>query len=109
MTLYSGDRKQVLSFSDMCVVVYLDEDDTQTFTIPGDSSTQYIMTANLNTDQRIFIGCNAYDNGSIGDFSLEFQLEFKPYTDRYVKGGDILSFITPDTTAVFGVSLRTLS
>ena len=95
-------------FSDTCVQVSLAANTAQTYTVPGTGKDKYQVLFGYNDTANIYIGNNntAATAGAGTHTALQF-VEFRPKR-RYVSGGDVLSFITQDTTAYFGFSLRSI-
>lgn len=77
----------------------------ETYTVPGDRNKKYTAIFGYNGSSNVFVGFNttAAVPGA-GTVTTLTQVELCP-EKRYVIGGDVLSFITPDTTAYASVSL----
>lgn len=105
---YNANYIETMPFSDTCAQVACTINSEQTWTVPGTSLMQYQAYFEYNSISNVFICKNATPtipaNGSVGTQPYN---EFRP-KKRYVKGGDVLHFITPDALAYVGVSLRQL-
>lgn len=111
MTLYSGNRNDVLSFTEINAIAFLNANIISSFTVPGDSSDIYVANFQWNGPDSIFVGLNSDLTPLLSPIvspTLFSCIEFRPPA-RYVKGGDVLSFLTPvDVSDPCSVSLRTL-
>lgn len=93
-------------FSDVCEQFSLTANNVQTYTIPGTASNKYSADFGYNATANIFVGKNVTAaTPASGTKTSTPYLEFRP-EKHYVSGGDVLSFVSPDTTAYCGVSLR---
>jgi hypothetical protein len=105
---YNANFIETMPFSDVCAQVNCAASTEETFTVPGSATIQYQAYFEYASDSNVFIRLNGTPaipaSGTVG---TEQYNEFKPIK-RYVKGGDVLHFITPDTNAYIGVSLRQL-
>ncbi len=105
---YNSNYIETMPFSDTCVQFNLSANTGQTFTVPGTVTMQYQAYFEYASNSNVFICNNAVPVvPSAGTNGTQKYNEFKP-KKRYVKGGDVLHLITPDTTAFVGVSLRQL-
>ena len=107
-TLYNNNYHITSPFSDTCFQIACQANVEQTITIPGDSSVKYQAVFAYIDTSNVFVCKNATPviplGGSVGT---------QPYNDfrpekKYVNGGDVIHFITPDTIAYIGVSLLQL-
>lgn len=105
---YNANYLETMPFSDTAIQVNCAAAAEQTFTVPGTALMQYQAYFEYASNSNVFVCKNATPviptAGSVG---TQPYCEFKPLK-RYVAGGDVLHFITPDTTAYIGVSLRQL-
>lgn len=105
---YNANYIETMPFSDTCVQVHCLANTEETFTVPGNETQQYQAYFEYTADSVVFVCKNATPTipagGTVG---TEPYNEFKP-KKRYVRGGDILHFISPDASAYIGVSLRQL-
>lgn len=77
----------------------------ETWTVPGDGNKKYSAIFGYNGSSNIFVGFNTTAAvPSAGTVTTLTRVELCP-DKRYVIGGDVLTFITPDTTAYMSVSL----
>jgi hypothetical protein len=106
---YYRNHGETTAISDVSPYMTLVANAVLTYTVPGSSTTQYQVLLSYASNSNVFVGLNATPTvpaaGTI--IAAGRFIEFKP-CERYVKGGDVLSFITPDATAYVGLSLRTV-
>lgn len=107
---YNSNYDQTIPFSDVDFQISLGTAVEETATVPGLVTTQYQAFFEYNSVSNVFVCRNATPvvpaSGNVG---VQQYNEFRP-KKRYVKGGDVLHFITPDTgTTYVGVSLRQLN
>jgi len=105
---YNENYLETMPFSDVCIQVNCAQNVAQTYTVPGTSLQQYQAYFEYAQNSNVFVRKNASPSlpasGTMGEQPYN---EFKP-KKRYVRGGDVLHFVTPDTNAYFGMSLRQL-
>ena len=105
---YNSNYNETMPFSDTTIQVNCAVGVEQTYTVPGTSQQQYQAYFSYNQNANVFVRKNGVPtvpaSGTVG--SQQYS-EFRP-EKRYVKGGDVLHFITPDTNAYIGMSLRQL-
>lgn len=105
---YNANYIETMPFSDTCVQVNCGANVEQTFTVPGTPEQQFQAYFEYTQGSNVFICKNATPViPAIGAVGTQQYNEFKP-KKRYVRGGDVLHFITPDTNAYIGMSLRQL-
>lgn len=109
---YNSNFDLTIPFSDVCAQIALGANVEETFAVPGNSTVKYSMRINLNATSNVFIRLN--DTPTIppgGTVGTEQYNEYRAGADgsqRYVQGGDVVHFITPDASAYVGISLRQL-
>ena len=105
---YNSNYNETMPFSDTAVQVNCASNVEQTFTVPGPVTAQYQAYFEYIQSANVFIRLNGVPtvptSGSVG---TQQYSEFRP-KKRYVKGGDVIHFITPDASAYIGVTLRQL-
>ena len=105
---YNANYIETMPFSDTCVQVNCGASVEQTYTVPGSPETQYQAYFEYASNSNVFVSKNATPTiPASGTIDEQQFTEFKP-CKRYVRGGDVLHFITPDTNAYIGLSLREL-
>lgn len=103
---YNANYIETMPFSDVCVQFNLAATVAQSFTVPGGATTQYQAYFEYASNSNVFVRNNGTAASPAGGTKSTTQYsEFKP-KKRYVRGGDVLSLITPDTNAYVGLSLR---
>lgn len=107
---YTSSYDETIPFSDVCEQFYLVANTAQTYTVPGTSTQNYSALFGKASNANILIGKNnaAAIPISGAKTSLQYVEFINPGEKRYVVGGDVLSFISPDTTAYMTLSLRSL-
>jgi hypothetical protein len=103
---YNANYIETMPFSDVCAQINLATNIAQTWTVPGTSDQYFQAYFSYNDNANVFVCLNgtAASPGGGAQTSQPYS-EFKP-KKRYVRGGDVLSFATPDTASYIGVSLR---
>ena len=110
--MWNSNFDQTIPFSDVCAQVALGAAVEQSFTVPGVATTKYSARFGYNSTSNVFVRLNtAPTTPGAASVTTQPYSEFRPGDDgsqRYVQGGDVIHFITPDATAYVGVSLRQL-
>ena len=105
---YNANYLETMPFSDVCAQFNLSANTAQDWTVPGPSGSQYQAYFEYASDSNVFVCNNGTAASPLGGAQTSQPYnEFKP-KKRYVTAGDVLSLITPDTTAFVGLSLRQL-
>jgi hypothetical protein len=105
---YNSNYIETLPFSDACSQVACTTNVEEVVNVPGTSTTQYQAYFGYNQSSNVYVRLNGTPTiPSPGSVGSEPYNEFRP-KKRYVRGGDVIHFITPDATAYVGVSLRQL-
>lgn len=105
---YNSNYDGTMPFSDTCAQVGMNANVEQTFTAPGDATTQYQALFSYTSTANVFVRLNsAPTSPALGTVGTQQYGEFRP-DKRYVRGGDVIHFISPDATSYVGVSLRKL-
>jgi hypothetical protein len=105
---YNANYIETMAFSDTCSQVSVETGTPQSVTVPGVNGMVYQAYFEYTEQANVYVGLNVVPTvptaGSVGSQAF---VEFKPIK-RYVRGGDVLHFNTPDTNAYFGISFRKL-
>jgi hypothetical protein len=105
---WNANYLETMPFSDTAFQVACLANVERTITVPGTDTMQYQAYFEYICTSNVFVCKNATPvvpaGGTVGTQQYN---EFKP-KKRYVKGGDVIHFITPDASAYIGVSLRQL-
>ncbi len=105
---YNANYIETMPFSDTCAQVACAANTEETFTVPGTSTMQYQAYFEYISTSNVFICLNTAPTiPGAGTVGTQQYNEFRP-KKRYVRGGDVIHFITPDASAYIGVSLRKL-
>ena len=105
---WNANYIETMPFSDTCFQVGLSASSEHTATVPGDSSMQFQAYFEYASNSNVFVCLNATPVvPALGSVGTQPYNEFKP-KKRYVRGGDVIHFISPDTSSYVGVSLRQL-
>ena len=104
----SNFQNKTIPFSDTSVQIALAANTSQSYTVPGSETQKYQALFSYTSTSNIFVGYNqAPTTPAPGTHNTNGNEEFRPDC-RYVQGGDIIFFITPDSTGYVGVSLRAI-
>ncbi len=105
---YTSSFDETISFSDTDAQIGLTAGLEQTYTIPGTSKQKFNVLFGMSSNANVFVGYNVTATVPAANSVETTQgIEFMtPDSKRYVIGGDVLHFITPDATAWVGVSVR---
>lgn len=107
---YNSNYDETIPFSDVCAQIGLTANVAQSFTVPGAATINYSARFSFTEQSNIFVRLNSAPTtppgGTVGTQQYN---EFRPQTQRYVKGGDVIYCISPDATAYVGISLRQLN
>lgn len=105
---YNANYIETMPFSDTCAQINCAANVGESFTVPGTPEQQYQAYFEYICTSNVFVCKNAVPTiPASGTVGTQQYNEFKP-KKRYVRGGDVIHFITPDTVAYIGVSLRQL-
>ena len=104
-----NNYEDTTNFSDVTPRITLTASTEVTYTVPGTDIDNLQALFSYASNSNVFVGYNATaavpsPNNTVVSTG---RVEFKPMK-RFVKGGDVLHFITPDATAYVGVSFRAL-
>lgn len=110
---YNSNYDLTIPFSDVSVPIHLTSaGGVVSYTVPGVATNNYAVRFGYTDASNIFVRLNAAPTVPAANSATAVQYEeFKPGYDgsqRYVKGGDTIQFITPDTVAYMSISLRSL-
>ncbi len=109
---YNSNFDNTTTFSDVCAQIALATNTSNSYTVPGAATTKYSVRFAYNSTSNVFVRLNtAPTTPAPGTKNQEAYGEFRPGADgsqRYVSGGDIIYFITPDASGYVGISLRQL-
>lgn len=105
---YNANYIETMPFSDVCKQFNLAANTAQSWTIPGTPTQQFQAYFSYTQSSNVFVCNNAAATAPGGGANTAQPYnEFRPLK-RYVRGGDVLSLMTPDSTAYVGISLRQL-
>lgn len=108
MTKYNENFDGTITFTDTSCRLALATNVAQTYTVPGTNAKTYKAIFTYNDSANVIVGLNvAATVPGAGTNQTTENMEYRPAC-RYVKGGDEISFITPDASAYCGVSLWSL-
>lgn len=107
-SVYYNNYVDTTNFSDVTPRMALRAGAPLSYTVPGTSAQSYQAIFSFTADANVFVGYNTTATVPVQDeVTTGGSLEFRPIK-RFVKGGDVLSFVTPDPIAYIGFSLRSL-
>lgn len=110
--LFNNNFEQTIPFSDVCAQLALATGVDLTYTIPGNATTRYTMILTYTSTSNVFVRKNAA--AATPGAGMITQLPYEEFrggsdgTKRFVQGGDVIHFITPDASAYVGVRLMQL-
>ncbi len=105
---YYNNYLDTTNFSDTTYPIALTTGSEVTMTVPGGPENQFQALFSWTCTSSVFVGYNATAAVPAANTAASVpNVEFKPWK-RFVKGGDVLHFITSDATAYGGVSFRAL-
>lgn len=105
---WNANYIETLPFSDTAIQIGCNANVAESWTVPGADTSEYQAYFEYASNSNVFVCKNSAPTvPALGTVGEQQYNEFKP-KKRYVKGGDVLYFITPDTSAYIGVSLRQL-
>lgn len=111
-TPYNTNYDLTMPFVDDCAQIALGVGVEETYTVPGATAQKYSVRFTYTSTSNVFVRLN--DTPAIpggGSVATEPFNEFRAGEDgsqRYVKGGDVIHFITPDATAYVGIRLMAI-
>lgn len=106
---YNSNYDETIPFSDVSGQVALAANTEKTYTVPGSDVVAYSVRFSYNYVSNVFVRINGTPTiPASGTVGTQQYNEYRPETQRLVKGGDVIHFITPDATAYVGFSLRQL-
>lgn len=110
--LYSSNFDLTIPFSDVCAQINLTANTDESFTVPGTAVNQYSMRLSYISTANVFVRVGAAPTvPGANTVGTEAYNEFRPGADgsqRYVKGGDVIHFTTPDAVQYVGIRLMSL-
>lgn len=110
MTKFSTNYLECLPFSDQTVQVALAANAALPYTIPGDNSMQYRCEFSYASDANVWVGYNTTAVVPVAaavTTSSNSSLALNPKI-KYVRGGDVLSFISGSIVSNMGFELLLL-
>lgn len=105
---YNENFNGTIPFSDVAIPISLLAAGELTYTVPGTATTKYQALFSYTSTANVFVRLNGAAATPAPGTALTVQYqEFRP-DKRYVQGGDVLHFITPDAAQYVGLTLRQL-
>ena len=109
MTQYSSNYDGTTPFSDTNASINLAVATIATYTVPGTSQQKYRAKFTWGNGANVYVGLNATPVASTsGAVTNMANVEFNP-SAKYVKGGDVLSFLSSAAVTDSGLSLLLLN
>jgi hypothetical protein len=110
---YNSNFGETIPFSDTPFQLALATNTNLPLTIPGTATDKYTMLLSYTSTSNVFVSKNsAAVVPGAGLLTNHPYLEYRPGgsdgTKRYVQGGDVINFITPDASAYVGIHLMKL-
>ncbi len=110
MTRYNTNFLETLPFSDQTVQIALAASTALTYTIPGSNSDKYRCEFSWAYNANVWVGYNVTATVPVAGAVTTVtntSIELRPLV-RYVRGGDVLSFISDSVVSNAGLSLLQL-
>lgn len=112
MTQFKLHYKETMPFSDQAVQLNLLANTAVAFTVPGTSADMYRIQFSWAYNANVYVGYNVAPvvppaNAATSSPNVEFRPGFDG-SGRYVRGGDVLTFISLLATGDSGFSLLKL-
>ena len=103
---WNANYIETMAFSDTVAQINCSAGVEQAWTVPGTDIQNFQAYFEYASNSNVFVCKNSTPAIPVaGSVGTQQYNEFKP-KKRYVRGGDVLHFITPDATSYIGVSLR---
>lgn len=107
---YNENYNGTVPFSDVCEQFTLAATVAQTYTAPGTLTDIYQVTFSISEISNVFVCKNGTATIPASGMSSSVPYEERNPLKRYIRGGETLSLITPDTGGAYvGISLRAIS
>ena len=110
MTMFNTNFNGTLPFSDLTVQIALAASTALSYTVPGDDAVLYRAEFTWPLNANVYVGYNTTATiapaGAVTT-SSNSSIELRPGV-RYVRGGDVLSFISDALVSSAGLSLLQL-
>lgn len=108
MTTFNSAFDETRPFSDMAIQIDLTATVAQSYTIPGTTANKYRCEFSFAYNANVWVGFNVTATTPSGGLPTACNnIELRPVA-RYVRGGDVLSFISSVNAADVGFSLLQL-
>jgi hypothetical protein len=108
MTTFNSAFDETRPFSDMAVQIDLTANVAQSFTIAGTTADKYRCQFSFPYNGNVWVGFGVAATTPSGGTPTECDnIELRP-DSRYVRGGDVLSFLSSANVADVGFSLLQL-
>ena len=108
MTNFNTNFLETLPFSDLTGQLALAANTALTYTVPGTNAIQYRIEFKLAYNANVYVGYNITATvPTPGTLTSNSRIEFRPNV-KYVRGGDVLSFISNALVTDSGFSLLTV-
>jgi hypothetical protein len=96
------------NFSDVTPHLSLTAGNEVTYTVPGVATNQMQAIFEFNDNDTVYVGYNVTAAVPAANVVTDGRfIELLP-KKRFVKGGDVLSFVTPEPIVDIGISFRAL-
>lgn len=110
MTQFNENFRGSFPYSNQCMQAILAADTALSFTVPGDDTMIYRAKFSCSSTAEVWVGFNATPTDpTAGTARSDANVEFIPLNEcRYVKGGDVLKFLSHTTPRIGLALLRVL-
>ena len=109
-TQYSSSFDQTLGFTETCAQINPAANVAVTYTLPGTNVNKYVLTFGCGSNVAIFVGYNQTPVLPVHATTTASQVEMVvPGMQRFAIGGDVLSFLTADSSDYLSISVRSIT
>lgn len=108
-TPYNSSHQDTISFTDQAAQINLAAATVVTYTVPGIISQKYQCIFSWPYDANVYVGINTTPAASTdGEITSSSGVSFRPIK-KFVKGGDVLSFLSAAAVGDAGLELFLLN
>lgn len=107
---YTSSFDKTIGYSETCAQIHLTASVVTTYTLPGTGINKYVLTFGCSSNAQIYMGYNetpAIPAANTTTTAARVEMVI-PGAQRYAIGGDVISFITPDTVEYMSISVRSI-
>jgi hypothetical protein len=108
---YTSSFDKTIGYTDVEAQMSLTVGVAIAYTLPGTEDQKFVLTFGTSSNANIFMGYNVTPAVPAANTLTQVaRVEFiTPDCQRYARGGDVITVITPDATAYLGISVRSIT